>query len=813
MRLTFLISLFILAAAINPMDVAAQSTLDGVIIDSKTRKAIPFTTVIPDDRVTEGCTADLDGKFELKLSQPTKTLRLSCVGYETQRIDVKSLSDPIVIRLKPRGVDLAEVVIMPGENPAHRIVKRAISNRKLNNPEKACNFQYKSYSKFIVTLALDTAIENHPEKLADLDTNRRSMYSFAERQHLFLMESVTERQHMPPSRDHEKVLASRVSGFQAPGFAALATQFQSFTAYDDEIRLGDISYSSPLAAGSTRRYLFLLEDTLYQGNDSVFVLSYRPRKGKEFPALKGQLHIHTNGYALQNITAEPNNPNAALAISIKQHYEMIDNRQWFPVQLDTKFGLNSITMSTEGGETIYAVGRSYLEDIVIDPPLRKRDFTNIALSYDTDAERDAENVLALHRRDSLSRQEANTYVSIDSLGKKYHFDRRLRWMTKLIGGKFPIGPVDIDLDRFLYYNAYEGLRMGLGAHTNEKVSKYASIGGYGAYGTRDKALKYGADFRIHPWPGTPTRLEVAYENDVTPTARARFLKHIDTYDVLRDYYVNQMDQVEKWEARLRFRALRHFEWNFFANQQTRIFAENFEYNQALDEGISVTRPSLFLVETGVEARIAIGEKFLSSPVGQFSLGAKAPIVRVRLARGWDDLADGELDYWRCDVSSSHRFRLGLAGSMHVRVDLGLTEGDVPVSMLHYASGSNLKFDADVPAGFAVMVADEFLADRIAQFFWQYNWPRPIINHKRYKPQPALMFRALLGEMSRTPITDIAYDVPDQGYYEAGVAVNRLIDFGSAGVGIAGYYRFGPYHQPEITDNIGVKLTLYTPISF
>ena len=47
-------------------------------------------------------------------------------------------------------------------------------------------------------------------------------------------------------------------------------------------------------------------------------------------------------------------------------------------------------------------------------------------------------------------------------------------------------------------NGYEGVRLGGGLRTNAKLSRFFSVGGYGAYGFKDRMAKYGGDLRVKP---------------------------------------------------------------------------------------------------------------------------------------------------------------------------------------------------------------------------------------------------------------------------------------------------------------------------
>ena len=59
----------------------------------------------------------------------------------------------------------------------------------------------------------------------------------------------------------------------------LGTQLQSFSFYEDEVNILDLQYLSPLHNSALRKYIFTLEDTTFVGTDTLFVLSFQPKKG------------------------------------------------------------------------------------------------------------------------------------------------------------------------------------------------------------------------------------------------------------------------------------------------------------------------------------------------------------------------------------------------------------------------------------------------------------------------------------------------------------------------------------------------------
>ncbi len=60
--------------------------------------------------------------------------------------------------------------VLPGVNPAHRIIHQVLENRDRNNPEKMQSFAYTSYSKMYFTLDLDSMYADAPADVSGTDS-------------------------------------------------------------------------------------------------------------------------------------------------------------------------------------------------------------------------------------------------------------------------------------------------------------------------------------------------------------------------------------------------------------------------------------------------------------------------------------------------------------------------------------------------------------------------------------------------------------------------------------------------------------------
>ena len=132
------------------------------IKDIRSLETIPFVKVTADNQ--PAVLADIDGFFTIDL-KAIKKLKLRTIGYiDTAIFAIDVINNEIFLVADVELLD--EVKVLPGENPAHRIIDQVISNRKKNNPLANNSFEYNSYSKFFFTMD-PTALEQIPAETED----------------------------------------------------------------------------------------------------------------------------------------------------------------------------------------------------------------------------------------------------------------------------------------------------------------------------------------------------------------------------------------------------------------------------------------------------------------------------------------------------------------------------------------------------------------------------------------------------------------------------------------------------------------------
>lgn len=802
-----------LAVVLLPLSVSAQWTIEGHVVDEATKEPLAFVHVLPVG-ARQGATSDIDGRFSLQLPQGTGSLRFSYVGYAPLEVGVRG-DTPLVVAMRRNVLELSAVEILPTENPAHRIIDRCREGRRVNDGMRHRSHRYTSYSRTIFTAEMDTAmvvdttLTSGEREASEVDSSGIGLRRFLESQYFFLMESATRKSFIPPAAEKEEVMAMRVSGLKDPSFLALAAQTKTFSIYEPQIGISQKLYLGPLAPGSTRKYLFLIEDTLYQGVDSVFVISYKPRSRTNFPGLKGLLYINTNGYAVQNVTAEAAERDESVAIRFQQLHDQVDGKAWFPVQLNAFIYMNGVSMN---GLTPYGFTRTYLKNIEVDADVRRKEVRGPELVMDKLGTRRDEAYWKALRTDTLDAKALKTYQVIDSIGTEVDLDRKLKWLGALTTGRLQLGPVDLLMDKVLRYNGHEGVRLGAGFVTNDRVTRYASIGGYAGYGLKDEAWKYGGFLDVKPWYGRDIAVKLLYENDVVESGGVAFEgpKPLLSAESTRWIYVNRMDHSERIGGRIAIRTGSSLKLWLGLERELRMNRSGYRYADERAEGVTVLRDHFTTGGFTLGVRFAFRERLARLPDREVALGTKWPVLSIQAFRSVDGLFGGDLSVWRVNAALEKTFRLRLVGDLSVRLMGGVADPNAPYGHLFNLRGTNGNVERTVRTlliaadnTFQTMVANEFLADRYAALHLRHSFGTLLMKGRHFRPRPGIVYNAAVGSLAN-PGNHRGYTFSGMGapFLEAGIVVDGLMN--TLGVGV--YYRHGAQAFTEATDNLAFKLT-------
>ncbi|MFK7775898.1 MAG: DUF5686 family protein [Saprospiraceae bacterium] len=790
----------------------SQLSLTGIIIDEK-NEPLPFVNILINKNQTDGVSSDIDGNFTINSKESIQTLTLSFVGFEqlVYSVQQKDFGKKLVLSMKSTSFDLQEAVVIAGENPAHRIIRKVVKNRDQNNPEKMESFQCLTYNKMIVELIPNaTKIQEFQKEHQDSEKkirkkqsqNFEKMLGNTKRSHLFIMESVSERSFLFPEKNKEHVLHNQVSGFQDPSFVALANDFQPFSFYGDHIEILDKAFLNPISPNSTKKYFFNIVDTLLQKTDSVFIISYHPKKGKNFEGLKGLLYINTNGYALQNVIAEPNDK-SLIKMKIEQRYLQVEGKQWFPEQLNFVIEASKYPHKYVGTRLS---GKSYISDVQLNPKLNKKDFKIQGYTTSKDANERVDSIWQKHRPQVLHPKEEKTYVVMDSIGKKNKFDQILKANEALVSGRFPIKKFDILLPNILSFNDFEGTRLGLGLSTNDQLSNHFELSGYGGFGLKDKKWKYGGALLLNFLPDKKLQLKFNYQQDLREPAALALSTEPQLFS--RQLYASRMDSWENKSIHLKGKLKHTVQFNLSFGQST--WQPQYEYQF---EGSDLNFEKFTFTEIGVNLRFAFAEKIVRVMGTEIST-SRFPLIYLSYKKGLKDIWQGEFDFQKIAFSVEDNFRIRGFGETSIRVEAGIVDGKLPYNRLYAASGIGRGFQfLEIESTFQTMDIYEFLSDRFVHLFFEHNFKTLLFKYKNFKPEFSIVQNIGFGSLKNPELHQgLEFKTMEKGFFESGFRVDNLLRFNYfnlmyVGVGGGIYYRYGDYAFSALEDNLAYRLRL------
>jgi hypothetical protein len=787
--------------------VSAQTHIGGKVVDSRGEE-LPFVYILVNGQTDRIFSTELNGSFLIPYDKEITSLSFRFIGFSDKVVPISGPQLGLVVVLEASAYTLDEAVVFGGENPAHRIIRLALANRNENNPLKLPAYRYQAFTK--MTLKMQTS--EGTSVMQELNRNSKNPKNTAQDDgarfdslHLFLMETLSLHSRQRPQKKREEILRHRTSGFQEPWFVGLATQLQPFSFYEDEFPFLEKRYVNPISPGSTNRYRFRLEETFIDGADSIFLITFQPKDNSSFIGLKGSLHIHSSGYAIRHLIAE-SAEKEQVAFHIDQQYTRTDSGQWFPEQLSLVLDVGS---SPGSGLSMRLSSRTYIDSIDLQPTFSRGYFAG-SESYTLDKEiNKKDSLLDQFRREEISNADSLTYQFWDSLGQANNLDTKIKLLNSFTEGSLPFGKVDVVLGDLFRYSEFEGLNLGLGLRTNQTLSEYFSLYGYGAYAFRAKEWKYGGVLSIYPTKKKKFELGLQYRYDLTEPATFDF--PVKRHLINRRYFAERMDRERLIGGYIKGETLRGLQVRFAVEQQQRTPFYDFAYMPDTDNpGVR----SFSFTETDLYLRYSIGSSKFSFLGIEMESSSKFPTLQLRLTKGWKSWWQGEYDYWRVHGALEYRWNNSRLGSSWFYLEGSYVSPNAPYPKLFTPIGTGAGWSImSLQSAFETMQPYEFASDRSAHFYWEHTFNRLTKKSRFFQPQPALIHRMGWGTAPRVDLNDIpGFQTMEKGFYESGLAIHSLLRFNYVNLayislGLKAVYRYGPYQLDKPIDNLAMRLTL------
>ncbi len=405
-----------------------------------------------------------------------------------------------------------------------------------------------------------------------------------------------------------------------------------------------------------------------------------------------------------------------------------------------------------------------------------------------------------------SAQEPAIQIKKDTLanaeGKKAH---------PLSSGYYPVGFFDIDLKTLIKYNNYEGFRLGIGGLTNDRLFKNYKLGGYVAYGFKDKALKYSIGASALVNKEKKSWVSFYYADDIKEIGTFDYLTDARVYSLFEPRLVNiiQFYKYQKWYANITSELTPKILTEFRIEHSNVDNIENYYFiaNNTLYNNYQLS-------EATVSFRISPKTNFFTSDEGKIEYFDGLPKISAQITQGFKGVGNSDFSYTKFGLKLDYYIKRENLSSTNILLEGSLATGDVPLTHLFHSYPNQptkdeilQRFSVAGVQSFETMYFGEFFSDKLTTLQAKHSLRRFRLAEK-WKPELVLISRHAWGDMSNPEQHfGIPFNTLDKLYNETGFELNKIL----FGFGLSGAYRYGAYHLPKFSDNISFKFTFYMEI--
>ncbi len=811
--------------------VVAQSAITGIVKDSETGQPLPFATIYQQNG--KSSIADVDGKFVLEHAPMHEIFTVTYIGYSERVFKITPGRNFYSVAMESKPGQLQEVYI-DGVNPANEIIRKALRGKIINDPQQKLNsFSYKTYERLIVTAnpdsisgALDSvyAYEKAARIFKKIDSTEYKFKKLVEKRHIYQTEKVSEFLFNKKQGLKENVLATRMAGFKQPLYEFIGLKLQSYSVYTNNIDILETKYAGPLANDALKEYRYKILDTVSIDNREAYMLYFTPKNKRKKKKLDGIVYIDALNYGVAKTIFRVKN---VLDIT-STHFFSYEKEKgvWFPDRKtlkivkgnnkeDIKILGETIKFDAESSgkrkrETepsdlvyVYSESRNFDKEYNIPVTIRR---AAVAIDIKKEAINRPEEYWNNFRPDTLDTRGLTTYTEMDSLVAKENWEQIIIKGKRVINGYYPLGPFDIDLQKLIRYNNYEGFRPGMGFVTNNKFAETFRLSAYGAYGTKDGTFKYGLGGAVRVGNFSNSWIGFSYMDDITEIASTSFATDKKTFKIYDPRFVNLLTfyNQQTYQAYIDTKILPKTEsrWQL---ERSRIDPKFGYVFTPADTPYTL----FYLTMATVSIQWNPFSDYMQTPTGRIEVEKRFPKFAFQYAQALSGVLDGNFNFSKLDARAEYEKKYLNGQKTSALVQAGIAVGDTPLTHLYSISPNNLNKDGVLAritfAGknsFETMYFNEFFSSQYIMAQVKHGIRKFTIFDK-VKLSPVLVTRAAWGNMQdKSEHLGIAINTLEKGYYESGIEFNEIF----SGLGLTAFYRYGPYQLPEFDRNIAIKIS-------
>ena len=747
-----------------------------------------YISVYYQEKRDMGTITNIDGEYKLETRRNGGTLVFSAVGYISKTVKVGSGNQTINIQLAPDNVVLNEVVVKPQKekysrknNPAVEFMKKVIEHKKAQVLEVNDYYQYDKYEKMKMSINDLT-----PEKL---EKGIYKKYSFLKDQvevsettnKLILPISVQETASQTIFRKDPQNKKTIIKGKNSNGIeeffntgdmlgTILTDVFSDINIYDDDIRLLQRRFVSPIGRGAISFYKFYLMDTLMVDKQECVHLTFVPQNSQDF-GFTGHLYVVKDStYAVKKAIMnlpKKTGVNFVENLDIVQQFEQLPDSNWVLTDDDMTVEL-ALMKGIQGLEVQRTTKYSDYKFDEIEPRLFRLK-GNVIKEANMLAKSDE--YWAKVRQVPLTKKESSMDVFMNRIeqipgfkyvifGAKALIENFVETGSKKHPSKFDFGPINT----MITSNYVNGTRFRLSGMTTGNLHPHWSFSGYGAYGTRDKKWFYSG--------------QAAYSFNKREYVLWEFPKHYLAFQ----YTYDVMSPMDKYLATDKDNMFVGWKWTT-VDQMSYMRDATLTYELETNTGFSVkamarhrndqpagmlqywknngTTPGewdekntlvhdITTTELGLTLRYAPGETFVNTKQRRVPVSLDAPTFTLSHTVGLKGVLGGEYNFNLTEASIRKRFWFGSWGKLDVTARAGAQWNTVPFPLLNLPM-ANLSYITQNNESFNLIDNMEFLNDRYASLALSYDMNGKLFNRipliKKLKWREMFRIRGMWGTLT------------------------------------------------------------------
>jgi hypothetical protein len=675
--------------------VQAQQQLSGRVSDAASGEALQFANVWVEN-TNSGTTTDRNGRFVLTLPIGSHSIVVSYLGYKSVRrqITLPGVTE-LTITLHSVAIEMPEVTITPGDNPALRIIRKAIE-MKAQQKARLRNYSLTSHSKVLMHFSgfNVSGVGSRADTgggTVSVSGQGDSTVADTERNNLpVILETQTDAWWAAPNRYKEVVTARKQSAFIPAQTNILVSAFFITDFSSDELRIGEKApVVGPISEAGLRSYYYSLLGTTSIDSTIIYQIGIDPLRESD-PLLSGTIYIADGSYSLSMVDVRLNDaalPDLMDSVKFRQNFRLFDEGFWMPVDVIVQASARLPIVNF--GLRIDAL--SVLQDYNINQAVDERVFdrTRIKVLQEAD-ERDSAYWIATQKIPNTP-EELRAYMVADSVklvidSTRYH----VGWGNLLTGGVTGSEQMEftyMGLPSLYHFNRVEGHALSGSVSLRMPELPLRNLSAEAGYGFSDARIKYqlGTSFRLFSSPALEFGASRYYQLDHIdsqgdPASRMlmTILSWVDKYDY-RDFFYR-----DGWRSWLRYDPWLLFPmqvsfrrdayYNAVKNSDWSVFRQNTPYrdNPPVNEGTI----------SSVLARVSIDTRDLLDNAGQITrIGRRYHIPTFGVGMHSIDLPSRVWTVTSLHAGISGAFDFGIPGVLRYTISGDRADGDVPVQML------------------------------------------------------------------------------------------------------------------------------------